>query len=238
MLDRLALQHPGLFVMHRPGKLGIGTAHLDGIAWAYERGYETLITMDCDFTHSPEDIPRLLEASADAVIVVGSRFRNANSLPGWNPLRRALTRLGHVLTRRLLGMPLRRHRGLPRLPARPHSPRLLRPGHRARLRLLLREPLHRDAEQRLRNHEVDIVLPARTYGHSKMSMREASRSVKQLVDLYLKRATDPAHFRLPPEPPALDPKLSDPQGWDDYWQAKQDAGSLAYDVVATGTATW
>ena len=60
MLDELAKNDPRLFVIHRPGKLGIGSAHQTGIRWAYDREYETLVTMDCDFTHSPSDIPRFL----------------------------------------------------------------------------------------------------------------------------------------------------------------------------------
>ena len=58
ILDGLAAKHPNVSVVHRPGKLGIGTAHQDGINRAYEMGYERLITMDCDFTHSPADEQR------------------------------------------------------------------------------------------------------------------------------------------------------------------------------------
>ena len=52
-LDELATGNPRLQVIHRPGKLGIGSAHVAGITWAYEHGYTRLVTMDCDFTHSP-----------------------------------------------------------------------------------------------------------------------------------------------------------------------------------------
>src|SRR4051812_31367649 len=104
ILDQLALVHPRVRVVHRPGKLGIGAAHLDGIAYAYDQGYEVLVTMDCDFTHSPADIPLFLQASQRADICVGSRFLEKHSLPGWSMLRKSLTVLGHSLTKRLLGI--------------------------------------------------------------------------------------------------------------------------------------
>src|SRR5580704_16281244 len=60
LLEEAAKSQPRLKVLHRPGKLGVGGAHLDAIAYAYDHGYDTLITLDCDFTHSPSDIPVLL----------------------------------------------------------------------------------------------------------------------------------------------------------------------------------
>src|SRR5579862_2905129 len=53
LLDQIATTQPRLKVLHRSGKLGVGGAHLDGIAYAYDHGYGTLVTLDCDFTHSP-----------------------------------------------------------------------------------------------------------------------------------------------------------------------------------------
>ncbi len=61
--------------------------------------------MDCDFTHMPSDIPRLLEQADKYDVVVASRWLRSDSLPGWNALRRFLTNFGHFLTRVLLGMP-------------------------------------------------------------------------------------------------------------------------------------
>ncbi len=104
LLDALVPEVPRLHVIHRAGKLGIGTAHQAGIAWAYDRGYATLVTLDCDFTHSPSDVPRLIAAAADADLAVGSRHLRAGSLPGWSLWRRGLTRLGHRLTRSVLGL--------------------------------------------------------------------------------------------------------------------------------------
>lgn len=73
--DHLQEQHPGRFhVMHRLGKQGLGTAYIQGFTWALEQGAERVIQMDADFSHSPKDIPRLLEAIGKYDVVVGSRY--------------------------------------------------------------------------------------------------------------------------------------------------------------------
>ena len=69
-------------MIHRPAKLGLGTAHVEGILWAYEHGYSQLVTMDCDFTHPPEAIPRFVELAPECHVVVGSRFFAAGQSPG------------------------------------------------------------------------------------------------------------------------------------------------------------
>ena len=175
VLDELAKQHPRLSVIHRSGKLGIGSAHQDGIAYAYDRGYQALLTMDCDFTHSPADIPRFFELAEQCDVVVGSRFLQKDSLPGWNLMRRFLTNFGHFLTRRMLRIEhdatgaFRLYR-LDRIPRETFG--LVEPRGYA----FFFESLFVLARNNCRIAEVPIVLPARTYGHSKMSWREAARS--------------------------------------------------------------
>lgn len=231
-LDDLAKRHPRLKVMHRTGKLGIGSAHLDGIAAAYDGGYRRLVTIDCDFTHSPSDIPRLLEAAEEADVVAGSRFQQADSLPGWTLLRRSLTHLGHAMTKNLLGVTgdatgaFRVYR-LDRVPRKLFS-LVTEKGY-----AFFFQSMFLFAENGLSVVNVPIVLPARTYGHSKMNLVEVRRSVEQLVRLSLARAANPAQFRLGQEfEGQLNEALHDPQGWDAYWEKKSKAGALAYDVVA------
>ena len=85
--------------------LGIGSAHQTGIQWAYDHGYERLVTMDCDFTHEPSHIPELLDKVEEGCdVAVGSRYLQQDGLKGWNAYRKLLTHLGHVTTRLLLGM--------------------------------------------------------------------------------------------------------------------------------------
>jgi len=232
LLDDLAAKDSRLHVIHRPGKLGIGTAHQDGIAWAYDHGYERMVTMDCDFTHSPADVPRLLAQSDRYDVVVGSRWLQEDSLPGWNLLRRVLTWCGHLLTRRLLGMPydatgaLRCYR-LDRIPREAFSQVVSR-GYS-----FFFESLFLLAWNGFSAGEVPIVLPQRTYGHSKMSFVEAVRSARRVGRLYVAARLSPERFRIERPFTRVDPNLKDPQVWDDYWEHKKEPESIIYDLVAT-----
>ena len=87
LADDLAESLPNVHVEHRPGKLGLGTAYVDGFRWGLVRGYDRLIQMDCDFSHDPRDLPRLVEASRSADLVIGSRYVVGASIEGWS-LRR------------------------------------------------------------------------------------------------------------------------------------------------------
>jgi dolichol-phosphate mannosyltransferase len=231
ILDELAKTEPRLTVLHRPGKLGVGGAHLDGIAYAYDKGYDTLVTLDCDFTHSPSDIPILIEKSAEAAITIGSRYLESNSLPGWNVLRKILTNVGHMLTVSMLGIG-GDATGALRVYRLSAIPREMFHLIKSRGYAFFFESLFIAHRNSLVIREVPIVLPARTYGHSKMNLREVRRSVTQLLTLTVAGKTNPAQFRVPAPGPEVDPTLVDPQGWDSYWEQKKRKTTMAYDVVA------
>ncbi len=79
-----------LHLIERPGKLGLGTAYLAGFRWALERGYDHIFEMDCDFSHNPDDLPRLLQAAREgAALVIGSRYVTGVNVVNW-PIRRVL----------------------------------------------------------------------------------------------------------------------------------------------------
>jgi len=96
-----------IHVIHRSGKLGVGSAHKVGITYAYKNGFDYLITMDCDGTHDPADIPEFIHCARSNIcdVVVGSRHILAGSLEGWSLWRKFVTNMGHLLTKLLLGMP-------------------------------------------------------------------------------------------------------------------------------------
>jgi dolichol-phosphate mannosyltransferase len=206
LLDALAAQHPRVRVIHRAAKSGIGSAHLEGIDLAYREGYDRLVTLDCDFTHSPALIPAFLARSEAADVVVGSRYLATGSLPGWSLIRRSLTSVGHILTKNMLGIS-QDATGAFRAYNLRAIPRALFDLVRAKgyafffeSMLVLERNGHAIAE-------IPISLPARTAGHSKMSLREIQRSVTTLLDLFVADQTDPARFRLPRATGEVDPKL-------------------------------
>jgi dolichol-phosphate mannosyltransferase len=232
LLDQLAESNPRLHVIHRAGRLGVGSAHVTGINWAYENGYDTLVTMDCDFTHAPEDIPRMLRAAAaGADVVLASRYLQPHSLPGWNLLRRLLTNAGHLLTRTVLGMTYDATGAL-RVYNLRKVPRAAFALVRANGYAFFFESLFVLHCNRLSIAEVPIKLPARTYGHSKMSFREALRSARQVISLGVASLTNPAQFLVVDRKIKINPALVDPQGWDKYWEIKTELHAAAYDLIA------
>jgi dolichol-phosphate mannosyltransferase len=231
VLDDLARQHPAVRVMHRKGKLGIGTAHRAGIRYAYDHGYELLVTLDADFSHSPSDIPRLLAALDEgAHVVIGSRYLERGSLPGWSPHRRALTMLGHFMTSRLLGIPYDASGAL-RLYALDRIPRALfelstAPAYAFFYESLLILHLHGCSVR-----EIPIVLPARVYGSSKLTVREALRSARTLLRLWVTEFIAPERYRLPAPVEHRCP-VPATEAWDRYWSASRDAVGTVYQFVA------
>jgi dolichol-phosphate mannosyltransferase len=231
LLDQLARRHPRMSVLHRTGKLGIGSAHLDGIAYAYDKGYERLVTLDADFTHSPELIPTFLHSAENAHVVVGSRYLEEESLPGWTLYRKSMTKLGHVLTESLLGMK-EDATGAFRVYDLRAIPRDLFDLVRSRGYAFFFESLFVVRKNGFRIAQVALKLPARTYGSSKMSSLEVGRSVKTLASLFLESKRDPDRFRLRREP-AIDESLVDEQNWNAYWNKKDQKTTATYDAIAT-----
>jgi dolichol-phosphate mannosyltransferase len=183
ILDAIAKNDGRVHVMHRAGKMGIGTAHLEAIQWAYDQGYAIAISMDCDLTHSPTDIGRFIDQAEDFQIVVGSRFLAEGSLADWNLYRKFLTHLGHLLTRYLLHVPYDATGGF---------------------RLYRLDRIDRDVFRRIQSNsysfffesmyllcregatvrEVPIALPRRNFGNSKMSMNDIVGSLRMLAAIY------------------------------------------------------
>ena len=104
--DGLAEVHDAVEVLHRPGKEGLGRAYLDGFARALDGGAELILEMDADFSHDPADVPRLIEASSGADLVIGSRYVEGGGVEGWEWHRRVLSRGGGLYARTLLGVPV------------------------------------------------------------------------------------------------------------------------------------
>jgi dolichol-phosphate mannosyltransferase len=92
--DRLASELDFVSVLHRTRKEGLGPAYLDGFRRALADGAELVLEMDCDFSHDPADVPRLVAAAEDADLVLGSRYVDGGSIPNWGFLRRFISRGG------------------------------------------------------------------------------------------------------------------------------------------------
>lgn len=107
LADRLASQLPRVHVLHRSGKLGLGTAYVGGFRWGLERDYEALIEMDADFSHDPKYLPTMIEKLANFDVVIGSRYVDGGGTVNWGLGRRLLSRAGSFYARLILGASIR-----------------------------------------------------------------------------------------------------------------------------------
>ena len=103
----LARGEPRVGLLSRSGKQGLGTAYLAGFAFAIQNGYERVCEMDADFSHAPWDLPRLVHASDDADLVIGSRYVKGGCTVGWGFKRRMLSRGANLYTRMVLSSGIR-----------------------------------------------------------------------------------------------------------------------------------
>ena len=103
----LAAEDPRIHVLHRAGKLGLGTAYVAGFRWALEGGYDYVFEMDADFSHDPRHLPTFLEEIAYADLVIGSRYLNRRvTVVNWPMSRLMLSYCANVYARRVTGLKL------------------------------------------------------------------------------------------------------------------------------------
>ncbi len=96
-----------IFVIHRPRKLGLGSAYIRGFRFALQHGYQHVFEMDADFSHDPLQLPALRNALARADVVLGSRYVPGSSIEGWPLWRRLISRGGSLYAAIVLGLPFR-----------------------------------------------------------------------------------------------------------------------------------
>jgi dolichol-phosphate mannosyltransferase len=107
LAERLARDLDYVDVLHRPRKEGLGPAYLAGFRTALADGAERILEMDCDFSHNPNDVPRLIAATDDADLVLGSRYVEGGEVGNWGAVRRAVSGFGSLYARILLSVPVR-----------------------------------------------------------------------------------------------------------------------------------
>ncbi len=105
VIEELMKTNPCVHCLHREKKEGLGRAYVAGFQKALEMGAERIVQMDCDFSHDPTDVKRLVAEDAD--LVIGSRYVKGGGTPGWPLKRRLISRAGGIFIRVVTGMPLR-----------------------------------------------------------------------------------------------------------------------------------
>jgi dolichol-phosphate mannosyltransferase len=190
LADELARSLPFVSVLRRPRKEGLGPAYLAAFRTALAAGSELILTMDCDFSHNPADVPRLVAAAEGADVVLGSRYVGGGAVRNWGRLRRAISRGGCLYAQVLLGVGIRdltggfkcyrrqvlQQIGLERITSRGYAFQI--------------ETTYRALRAGFRVIEVPIVFSDREAGRSKMSRTIVLEAIARVPALRLRAARD------------------------------------------------
>jgi dolichol-phosphate mannosyltransferase len=191
LADELAAGDARLHVLHRPGKLGLGTAILTGMRYAIEHDYDLFVNMDADFSHHPRYLPAMLEGMDRHDVMIGSRYVPGGGSENWPLSRRMMSRGINRLVSLLMRIPARdcsggyrcyrvsklREAGLDRVRSRGYS--------------FQQEVLYRCRQAGCKIGETPIIFENRRAGKSKVNVAEAVRSIAMIF-----RIGVPAFFGL------------------------------------------
>ncbi len=186
LADELAAADPRIHVIHRPGKLGLGTATLAAMRYAMEHGYDLLQNMDADFSHPPRFLPGFLAGMADHDVMIGSRYCKGGGTENWPVVRRVISRTVNTMVRFLFRMPVKDASGAYRC----YRVSLLRRAElekaRSRGYSFQQEVLFRCHKAGGRLGEYPILFENRRAGASKVNSREALRSITMILYIGLR----------------------------------------------------
>ncbi len=186
LADALAARDPRVRVLHRAGKLGIGTAYIAGFEHALREGYDVVFEMDTDLSHDPRYVPQFLAAIADgADVVIGSRNIPGGGVEGWGVGRHVLSKGGSLYSRTILGLRVRDlTSGYKAFNRRALEAIDLRSVHSSGYSFQI-ELTYRAIRRGFRVAEVPIVFVDRRAGQSKMSRRIFAEAVGMVWKLRL-----------------------------------------------------
>ena len=194
VIKDLVKNNQNINCIFRPKRMGIGSAHKDGLIWSYKRNYKTIITMDADGTHDPKYLKLLIDESKNFDMVVTSRFLEKNSLEDWPLFRVFLTTLRHLTISLLLSISYDSSGAF----------RCINCQKIALSDLILAKNdgysyfwesifiLHR---KKYRITQIPIHLPFRIYGSSKMRIKDIFFSIYYLMTVFLKKILGKYNFR-------------------------------------------
>ncbi len=186
LADTIAETDPRVSVLHRERKEGLGPAYLAGFEHALAEGAELILEIDCDFSHDPNDVPRLLAAAEDADVVLGSRYVAGGEVRDWGRGRRLISSGGSAYARIVLGTHVRdltggfkcyRREVLETIPL----DRISSKGYAFQI-----ETTYRAERAGFRIVEVPITFADREVGHSKMSRAIVAEAIWRVPSLRLR----------------------------------------------------
>jgi dolichol-phosphate mannosyltransferase len=184
LADRLAGDLPGIHVIHRPGKMGLGTATVAAMKFAVENGYDYLLNLDADFSHPPRFIPALLAGMDRHDVMIGSRYIPGGGVEGGFNLKRKLMSTSiNLYARLLLGLRTRDNSGSFRCYRVAKLAKIDLDRVRSRGYSYLEEILFRCRQVGCRMGETPILFENRRAGVSKINMWEAGEALRVILVL-------------------------------------------------------
>ena len=102
--EQVGLELGNIEVLKRAGKSGLGSAYRAGFAWGLKRGFDVFVEIDCDFSHDPRELPKMLALAANHEVVIGSRYVPGGSIPSWSTSRLLLSKGGNRYASMMLGL--------------------------------------------------------------------------------------------------------------------------------------
>jgi len=187
LADELAAELPHVSVLHRDRKEGLGPAYLAGFRRALAEGAELILEMDCDFSHDPADVPRLINATEHADLVLGSRYVEGGRISNWGLIRRGISRGGSLYAQLLLGVGVRDLTGGFKCYRREVLERIDLAAITSKGYAFQIETTYRALRAGFRVQELPITFADRVEGGSKMSRRIVLEAIWKVPALRLKR---------------------------------------------------
>lgn len=216
-----------IYVIHRNSKLGVGSAHLEGLKWAFNNGWVNVITIDADGSHRPEDVRKLILIKNKSNVIVCSRWISKDSLPNWSFQRKLITKLGHFLTKHLLKLPYDATNAFRYYKLNNNILNIF-DDIKSNGYSFFYESLFLLSNHKIQISEIPISLPARTYGNSKMNIFDMINGLIFLFILFFKKL-----FILNKNDKNFSIADTSEIDWDNYWNGKKDNGKGIYDFIAS-----
>lgn len=180
---------PRVHLLARPGKLGLGTAILDGMKWGLERGYDPICTMDADFSHHPRYLPAILAGIQSYDVMIGSRYIPGGGTKNWGVSRQILSRGSNLVSKILLGFPNKDCTGCYRAYRADLLKKIPRESIKSTGYSFVEEVLELCYREKAKIGETPIIFEDRRAGQSKISKKEIFRAIGTLFRLRWERMT-------------------------------------------------
>lgn len=185
--DQLAVEDPRVQVLHRPGKLGLGTATIAALRYALDHRYDYWLTMDADFSHHPRHLPAVLDGLHRADVSIGSRYVAGGGVVGWGLKRHVMSRCINTYARLTLGLKTRDNSGAYRGYTLEKLKDLDLEKFRATGYAVQEEILYRCKRVGCTFAETPITFEDRRYGESKINKKEAVLALWVMARLLVDR---------------------------------------------------